>query len=79
MKDFVHDDPNQNLYAHLVEVLNYLIVHYPEDALNKFEEVSYLYKHHDEIQVEEFLRLQDIKEYSRHCDQIANHSESLLA
>lgn len=34
----------KNLYDHIVEVMDFLIVNYPNDALIKFEEVSYLIK-----------------------------------
>lgn len=31
-----------DLYTHLVEVFGYLMRHYPDNALDKIEEVSYL-------------------------------------
>jgi hypothetical protein len=34
-----------DLFAHLQEVFKKLILHYPADALEKVEEVSYLLKH----------------------------------
>ena len=33
-----------NLYEHVVEVINHIIIHCPEEALNKFEEISFLLK-----------------------------------
>lgn len=42
-----HNDSIKNLYDHIVEVMDFLVVNYPQDALIKFEEVSYLIKHHD--------------------------------
>mmetsp|Transcript_6705 Transcript_6705/g.4838 ORF Transcript_6705/g.4838 Transcript_6705/m.4838 type:complete len:94 (-) Transcript_6705:660-941(-) len=33
-----------NLYEHVVEVMNHIIIHCPEEALNKFEEISFLLK-----------------------------------
>lgn len=35
----------QDLFAHLQEVFKKLILHYPDQALEKLEEVSYLLKH----------------------------------
>jgi len=78
-RQYINNDPTQNLYAHLTEVLNYLVVHYPNDALNKFEEVSYLYKHHDRIAVQEFIKLEETKEYARHNDQVQANSEHILS
>jgi hypothetical protein len=39
-----HKTQMKNLYDHIVEVMDFLIVNYPNDALIKFEEVSYLIK-----------------------------------
>ena len=33
-----------NLYEHVVEVMNHIIVHSPEEALNNLEEISFLLK-----------------------------------
>jgi hypothetical protein len=52
-----------DLYAHLTEVFNKLILHYPTDSLSKFEEVSYLCKNKS-LNLEEFLKIDDTKNYS---------------
>ena len=46
-----------NLYTHLIDVFGHLMRHYPEEALDKIEEVSYLCKNKDSIKMEEFLKL----------------------
>lgn len=43
------DTSGKDLYQHLSEVFGYLMVHYPEEALDKFEEVSYLCKNKDSL------------------------------
>ena len=47
---------NTDLYSHLLEVFNILILHYPDDALDKLEEVSYLKKKNANL--EEYLLLE---------------------
>lgn len=41
LKDMKSTSGN-DLYTHLVEVFGQLMRHYPEEALDKFEEVSHL-------------------------------------
>jgi adenine deaminase len=56
-----------DLFAHLQEVFKKLILHYPADALEKIEEVSYLLKHQQAnggLKVEDFLQLEEIHNYS---------------
>jgi len=48
-------------------VFKKLILHYPADALEKIEEVSYLLKHQQAnggLKVEDFLQLEEIHNYS---------------
>lgn len=46
-----------NLFAHIQEVLRHIVLHYPSEALNKLEEISYLLKHQNIIAIHEFLRI----------------------
>ena len=59
------------LDEHLVDVMDFLTVNYPDQALLKFEEVSYLIKQNDVEKVKAFLAKDDIREYARHCDSAA--------
>ena len=76
----------QNLYEHVIEVMNMLVVHYPNDALNKLEEVSYLVKTGDSSRLEEFLRVNAKKNYAVPSDKptakatnlAINHARALL-
>ena len=44
-----------SLYTHVSDILQHIVVHCPGDALNKFEEISYLIKNKKEKQIEEWL------------------------
>jgi len=45
------NDQLKNLYDHIIDVMDFLVVNYPNDAINKFEEVSYLIKSADEAKI----------------------------
>lgn len=60
-----------NLYDHLTEVLDKLVVNYPDQALEKLEEVSYLIKHKSAVDISQFLKLHDESLACRHDDQTA--------
>lgn len=47
-----------------------LILHYPDQALEKLEEVSYLLKHADTHKMDEFLKLSDTRDYKDVCSQM---------
>lgn len=44
--------------------MDHIIIHCPQEALNKLEEVSYLLKHKDTVACEEFLKM---NEHHRYC------------
>lgn len=51
----------QTLDDFVNEVLKKLIMHFPDTAISKLEEVSYLLKHNKRL--EEFLRVEDNRNY----------------
>lgn len=57
----------QDLFTHIQETFKKLILHYPEDALEKLEEVSYLLKHQGAsgLKIEDFLQVEEIHNYSQ--------------
>jgi len=59
-----------DLYSHLQEVFKKLILHYPDQALEKLEEVSYLLKHNDTLRIEDFLKVSDMRNYKDVCEQM---------
>ena len=58
----------QDLYTHLVEVMNHIVMHCPEQGLDKFEEISYLLKQQKDGKIAslgEFLKVSEERAYSR--------------
>lgn len=39
----------RNLYAHMGKIIDHIVEHCPNEALNKLEEISYLINHDDTI------------------------------
>jgi hypothetical protein len=60
---------DKNLYSHIEEIIDFIVVHCPDEALNKVEEISYLLKNQDTIALEEFLQTNDHKNYSMPSDE----------
>jgi hypothetical protein len=56
-----------DLYSHLLEVFNTLILHYPDDALDKLEEVSWLAKHKKSHKPEDWLLLEEFWSFANTC------------
>lgn len=50
-----------DLVEHLNKVFKSLILHYPDQALEKFEEVSYLIKQDENLS--KYLNVEDIRNY----------------
>lgn len=51
-----------------MKVIERIVSHYPEQALDKLEEVSYMVKHENTVAIEEFLKLNDERNYSKPGD-----------
>ena len=58
-------DENSNLYMHMGKLMDHIVFHCPKEALNKLEEISYLLKHPDTVQMEEFLRVNAKEIYNK--------------
>ena len=61
----------RNLFAHISEVLSHLVMFYPDEALQRLEEVSYILKHQDDVALEEFLRVHDSRSHAKHNPAVA--------
>ncbi len=57
-------DSGVDLYQHLVEVMNYIVMHCPDQGLDQFEEISYLIKNKDKHAMEVFLRVREAWKYN---------------
>jgi len=63
----IKSSKGKDLYTHLQEVFKNLILHYPDQSLEKLEEVSYLLKNADSYQIEQFLKISDMRNYKDIC------------
>lgn len=61
-----------DLYTHLLEVFNTLILHYPNDSLDKLEEVSWLTKHKSSHAPEQWLLLEEFWNFAKTCSNKAD-------
>lgn len=50
-----------------------LIQHYPDQAYDKLEEVSYLLKNQDTHKLEDFLKIQNFKNYKDVCMEMSEY------
>ena len=62
-----------DLLTHLQNVFKVLILHYPDQALEKLEEVSYLLKHADTHKIESFLKVSDTRTYKDVCKDMSEY------
>jgi len=68
-----------DLYSHLQEVMKKLILHYPNQALEKLEEVSYLVKNEDTHKIEDFLKVEDFRCYKTVCNEMEGYIGNMQA
>ena len=73
------DPAGQDLHNHLIEIINHLVIHSPHKALDEFEEVSYLLKNKDKIDMKQFLNIEEDHPYARHSDDIAELTKDFIA
>ena len=62
LKKILKSSDGHELYSHLIESFNTLVLHYPDEALDKLEEVSYLLKDSDQSKIRQFLNLDNKKD-----------------
>ena len=68
MKNILRNAKNSrgaDLYSHLVEVIDHIVTHCPEEGLDKVEEISYLLKKKKKINMHDFLKLDGNIHYSK--------------
>jgi radial spoke head protein 4/6 len=64
LKKILKSSDGKELYSHLIECFNNLILYYPDEALDKIEEISYLLKSSDKTLIRKFLNLDNPKDTS---------------
>ena len=65
---------SKNLGDHVNAIFDHIIVHCPEEALGKLEEISYLLKHQDTIAMDKFLNTNRVPVYSQPADEATKKS-----
>lgn len=63
-----------SLYDHIIKVVDRIVQSCPEQALERFEEISYLIKNADTVKLEDFVRCSDDREYARHSDVLSENT-----
>ena len=63
------DTKSKNLGDHVNAIFDHIIVHCPEEALGKLEEISYLLKHEDTVAIDKFLNVNRVPIYSQPADE----------
>ncbi len=63
-----------DLYQHLLEIFNIMVLHYPEDSLDKIEEISYLIKHKGK-HMRDWLVIEEMWNFKRSCSNKAEFIE----
>ena len=59
----------EDLYQHVSNIMGHIVVHCPEDALNKIEEISYLLKNKSTLDIEQWLKVNEIHNYAKPSDE----------
>ena len=64
-----------NLYDHIVEVVDRIVMSCPDKAIECFEEVSYLLKNNDKFALEDFIKTAENRNYCVGCPETAKDTE----
>ncbi len=64
-----------SIYEHIVKVIDKIVSTCPDQAIERFEEISYLIKNGDMLRLEDFVKCSEERLYARHCDEISASSK----
>ena len=67
-----------SIYEHIVKVVDRIVQSCPDQAIERFEEISYLIKNSDTLRLEDFVRCSDERGYARHDAQMAEGTRSAI-
>jgi len=73
--DNIRSPSGESLYAHIKRVFEHLILHNPDRALERFEEISYMIK--KKMDVGEFLKMEDVRDYKPLAAQAASYTAAV--
>lgn len=71
-------DRSDNLYQHIIDVVDTLALNCPDRAIQRFEEVSYLLKNKDRHALADFVRVAESKDHAIHDEQVADGTKDLI-
>ena len=72
-------NPNMNLHKHINDIMNHIVIHCPNEALDKLEEISYLIKNSDMLAIEHFLKVNSSSLYAApSTDQMKANTDPLI-
>lgn len=71
------DKNGPSLLEHVKKVFKMLVKHYPGNALQKVEEVSYLLRNSEDHCIEDFLKIQDLHNYEEVARSMAENIEKV--
>lgn len=78
LKKLLEDKGEKNLYNHLTGVCSHLVRHQAHDAMDKFEEVSYLMKKNNDKELATFMKTDIHKDYALPADAGMKSTSSLI-
>ena len=68
-----------NLHKHINDIMNHIVIHCPNEALDKLEEISYLIKNSDMLAIEHFLKVNSGSLYAApSTDQMKANTDPLI-
>lgn len=75
LKGAVNKHGEGNLEEHLQKLFNFLILHYPGQALEKFEEASYLIKNN--MPIDQFMKIKDDRDYAQLVKDLDGYTQQM--
>ena len=64
-----------SIYDHIVKVVDRIVTSCPDQAIERFEEISYLIKNGDLVRLEDFVKCSDQRNYAIHDNEMADASK----
>jgi hypothetical protein len=71
------DKTGPSLLVHVRRVFKLLVKHYPNCAIQKVEEVSYLLRNAEEHHIDDFLKIQDLHNYEEVARSMTDHIQKV--
>ena len=68
----------QDLFTHLTDIMNHISMHCPDQAMDKLEEISYLIKNKETIDMAQFLKIAEDRKYSQADEKLAAHTKEVI-